>query len=77
METLKVFSVLFILAAAYLFVGDDDYHKKFDKPSVVRYNCDMLIGGWHPDVPREVIDKCRKSERDHVNIKTYKEEPNR
>ena len=27
---------------------------------VVQYNCDMLIGGWHPDVPTKVIEECRK-----------------
>jgi len=73
METLKVFTALFFIAGCYLFVGYDDYHKKFDKPTVIRYNCDMLIGGWHPDIPREVIEKCRTSERDHVNVKSYKE----
>jgi len=69
METLKVFSVLFILAGAWLFVGDDDYHKKFDRPQKIRYNCDMLIGGWHPDVPVKVIEECRKMKIE--NVKTY------
>jgi len=27
---------------------------------VVKYDCGMLIGGWHPDVPGEVQDECRK-----------------
>jgi len=67
METLKLFSVLFMLAGAWLFVSDDDYHKVFDKPQEVRYNCDMLIGSWHPDVPVKVIEECRKMR----NAKTY------
>ena len=25
----------------------------------IAYDCRMLIGGWHPDVPREVIKQCR------------------
>ena len=25
----------------------------------VKYDCKMLIGGWHPDVPREIIKQCR------------------
>lgn len=25
----------------------------------VRYDCRMLIGGWHPDVPLEVQKKCK------------------
>jgi hypothetical protein len=68
METIKVFSVLFVLAGAWLFVGDDDYHKKFDRPQEIRYNCDMLIGGWHPDVPVKVIEECRKVR--NLNVKT-------
>ena len=27
---------------------------------VVRYDCSMLIGGWHPDVPVKVQEECRK-----------------
>ena len=26
----------------------------------VGYNCNMLMGGWHPDVPTKVIEECRK-----------------
>ena len=26
----------------------------------VHYDCRMLIGGWHPDVPVEVQEQCRK-----------------
>ena len=70
METLKLFSVLFLLAGAWLFVSDDDYHKIFDKPQEVRYNCDMLIGGWHPDVPVKAIEECRKLKRESY-AKTY------
>jgi hypothetical protein len=27
---------------------------------VVKYDCRMLIGGWHPDVPLAVQEECRK-----------------
>ena len=67
METLKVFTALFFVAGAYLFVGYEDYHNRFDNPTPVRYNCDMLIGSWHPDVPVKVIEECRKLR----NAKTY------
>jgi hypothetical protein len=35
-----------------------------DKSSVVvvKYDCRMLIGGWHPDVPVRVQEECRKRE---------------
>jgi len=25
----------------------------------VKYDCKMLIGGWHPDVPKKIIKQCR------------------
>jgi hypothetical protein len=27
---------------------------------VVKYDCRVLIGGWHPDFPAKVIEECRK-----------------
>ena len=27
---------------------------------VVKYDCRILIGGWHPDVPVAVQEQCRK-----------------
>jgi len=27
---------------------------------VVKYDCSMLIGGWHPDVPVKVQEECRR-----------------
>ena len=29
---------------------------------VVKHDCSMLIGGWHPDVPIKVQEECRKRE---------------
>ena len=29
---------------------------------VVKYDCSVLIGGWHPDVPVKVQEECRKRE---------------
>jgi hypothetical protein len=26
----------------------------------VTYDCRMLMGGWHPDVPVKVMEECRK-----------------
>ena len=69
METLKVFSLVILFSVVYGLVSDDDYHKMFDKPQEVRYNCDMLIGGWHPDVPVKLIEECRKMKIE--NVKTY------
>jgi hypothetical protein len=29
----------------------------------VRYDCRMLIGGWHPDFPARVIEDCRNKNK--------------
>ena len=29
---------------------------------VVKYDCSMLVGDWHPDVPARVQEECRKRE---------------
>jgi hypothetical protein len=71
MEALKISGMIILLLGVYALMNNDDYHKKFDKPMIIRYDCDMLIGGWHPDVPREVIDKCRDSNERTVRVKTY------
>jgi hypothetical protein len=37
---------------------------------VVKYDCSMLIGGWHPDVPVKVQEECRKRGYYNDNSKT-------
>ena len=59
METIKVFGLVFLFAIVYGFISNDDYQKLFAKEDKVEYNCDMLIGSWHPDVPQKVIQECR------------------
>jgi len=27
---------------------------------VVKYDCRMLMGGWHPDIPLKVQEECKK-----------------
>ena len=66
-----------MFAVVYGYVNDNDYHKTFDKPMLIRYNCDMTWDRLSPDVPQEVIDKCKVSEKNYVYIKTYQEEHNR
>jgi hypothetical protein len=31
-----------------------------DQVVVVKYDCRMLMGGWHPDVPVRVQEECKK-----------------
>ena len=36
-----------------------------------KFNCRMLIGSWHPDVPPDVIEACRKKGvTNDINSKT-------
>jgi hypothetical protein len=47
--------VLTILAGAGL------TYEILHNPKVsVKYDCRILMGGWHPDVPVEVQQECRK-----------------
>lgn len=47
--------VLAILATAGL------AYEVLQNPKVsVKYDCRILMGGWHPDVPAEVQQECRK-----------------
>ena len=68
-EPIKISVFVIAIFLAYSFVQDDDYHMSVDKPHIVRYNCDMLLGSWHPDVPVKVIDECRKLKG--MNVKSY------
>jgi hypothetical protein len=37
----------------------------------VRYDCRMLMGGWHPDFPVKAVEECRqKGYRYDANSKT-------
>jgi hypothetical protein len=65
-ETLKLIAAILAISTAFGFVQNEDYHRMFDKPVTVRYNCNMLLGGWHPDVPTKVTDECRKLKENDV-----------
>jgi len=57
---LKLFIVYCIFMA--LIMGTLAYaytHPKYPKVEI-QYDCRMLIGGWHPDVPQQVINECRE-----------------
>jgi hypothetical protein len=54
--------VISIILLVYVFAWDNDYHEMIDKVTPIKYNCNMLIGSWHPDVPVKVIEECRKKQ---------------
>jgi hypothetical protein len=60
---------LFIVAftMVYAFVSNDDYHKEFDKPIVIEYNCSKL----NYETPKDVVDLCNDTNRRFVIVKTY------
>ena len=35
-----------------------------------KFDCQMLIGGWHPDVPIEIQQQCRKGVANDNSSKT-------
>ena len=35
-----------------------------------KFDCRLLIGGWHPDVPKNAIEKCRKGVPHDYSSKT-------
>jgi len=35
-----------------------------------KFDCRLLIGGWHPDVPKDAIEKCRKGVTNDYSSKT-------
>jgi len=70
-ETIKVFSGVFLVAFAYLFVQQDDYHKKFDKQVSLEYNCKTVLER-RISVPQFVIDECNDGRR-IVIVKAYQE----
>lgn len=70
-ETVKLFAMLFVVAAAYLFALDDDYHKEFDKQITFEYNCNMVLSELL-NVPQFVVDECKNGRR-FVIVKAYQE----
>jgi hypothetical protein len=35
-----------------------------------KFDCRLLIGGWHPDMPKNAIEKCRKGVSNDYSSKT-------
>ena len=41
-----------------------------DQGVKVKYDCALLIGGWHPDFPRKVIEACKRKGINYDRSKT-------
>lgn len=68
-ESIKLVFLILLFSTVYGYVSDDDYHKVFDIPELVRYNCDIVQNEWNVNVPPKVIDECRKMKEN--DAKTY------
>jgi hypothetical protein len=36
------------------------YIVMLNQPITNTYDCRMLMGGWHPDVPNQVMQQCKE-----------------
>jgi hypothetical protein len=50
----------FAIILAFLATAAITYEVLQNPKVSVKYDCRVLIGGWHPDVPVEVQQECRK-----------------
>jgi hypothetical protein len=51
---LSLIVLVFVIALTFIAA-------KQDKDRVtVKYDCRMLMGNWHPDVPKVVVEECKK-----------------
>jgi hypothetical protein len=73
-EAVKLFIFTTILFAVVSFVTNNHYGDMLDIVTPREYNCSQveqqLIGGWHPDIPKEVIEQCRKLKEEKYHVKT-------
>lgn len=56
MKTFGVFASFFIAVAICGYIIFFTELSRREAP----FDCRMLVGGWHPDVPKQVIDKCKE-----------------
>jgi hypothetical protein len=45
--------LVFVIALTFIAAQDNDR-------VTAKYDCRMLMGNWHPDVPKVVIEECKK-----------------
>jgi len=46
--------LVFVIALTFIAAAQDK-----DRVTV-KYDCRMLMGNWHPDVPKVVIEECKE-----------------
>ena len=68
-EAVKLLTLITIFFAVIIYISE-----VLDILTPKEYNCSQveqyLIGGWHPDIPKEVIEQCRKLKQEKYHAKT-------
>jgi hypothetical protein len=60
MKNIPKHDFTFVIILAVLATAGIAYDVLQSPKVSVKYDCRVLIGGWHPDVPVEVQQECRK-----------------
>lgn len=60
-----IIMILILIASAILIFSD------FGKTTVIRYECNMAE--WHPDIPNDVREECRKKRYEYWKEQIDKE----
>ena len=60
---LKIIFFTTCIVFIYTYTSKQDYQDMLDSMKQPHYNCNMLIGGWHPDVPPSAINYCHKQQK--------------
>ena len=59
MKSIQFFVVMWII-----FCGSIIYLTQISrKEEVYKLNCELLLGGWHPDVPKDYAKLCEEAKR--------------
>ena len=57
-------SIQFFVVMWVIFCGSIIYLTQISrKEEVYKLNCELLLGGWHPDVPKEYAKICEEAKR--------------
>jgi hypothetical protein len=68
-ESVKLFTLIILFFVVLIYLSE-----VLDIVTPKEYNCSQveqyLIGGWHPDIPKEVIEQCRKLKQEKYHAKT-------
>jgi len=57
--------VFFVITMWIVFCGFIIYLTEVSrKEEVFKFNCNNLIGGWHPDIPKKFAELCAEAKKE-------------